>query len=35
MKPQLQAPPQPDHNFPLGESVQGVATDSEAPGEEP
>lgn len=34
-EPELQTPPQPHHNFPLGESVQGVATDSEAPGEQP
>lgn len=32
---QLWAPPWPHHNFPLGESVQGVATDSEVQGEQP
>ena len=32
---QLRAPPRPHPNFPVGESVQGVATDSELQGEQP
>lgn len=33
MQSQLWTPPQPHHKFPLGESVQEVVTDSEAPAE--